>query len=463
MAQILVIDDDKSIIESFKRLFSEKHKVIDAYNGEEAIKLIKENAVDLIFLDYRIPGENGLEVLKQIKKIDPDIFVIIITAFGTFETIIKSISLGAYDYIEKPLDIDKINILTRRALELKKMTKYINYIRDEQIKNYNLKRLIGSSENMQNLFKTIGRLVGNDVTVLITGESGTGKELAARAIHYNSSRKTEPFIAVNCSGLTETLLENELFGHEPQAYTGASTKRIGKFEAAGEGTIFLDEIGDMPLTLQTKLLRILQEKEFQRLGGVKNIKLKARIITATNKDLISEIQNGTFREDLFYRINVASIHLPPLRERREDIPELIDYFINSIRHKLRKNIRGISNRALEMLTNYNWPGNVRELENVITNLCINMKGNIINPSNIFKYITKVDKGIDIFDDFIEKFLIKYDDEDNLLNIACSAIEKKLIKKMGEKLNYNKTLMAKALGISRVTVQKKLLETDDAGV
>lgn len=179
MAQILVIDDDKNIVESFKRLFSDKHKVINAYNGEEAIKHIKENAVDLIFLDYRIPGENGLEVLKQIKKIDPDIFVIIITAFGTFETIIKSISLGAYDYIEKPLDIDKINILTRRALELKKMTKYINYIRDEQIKNYNLKRLIGSSENMQDLFKTIGRLVGNDVTVLITGESGTGKELAA--------------------------------------------------------------------------------------------------------------------------------------------------------------------------------------------------------------------------------------------------------------------------------------------
>jgi len=455
MDQILIVDVDKSIIESFKQLFSGKYGVIDAYNGEEALKCIREHAVDLIFLDYRIPGDDGLEVLKKIKEIDADIPVIIITAFGTFETIIQSISLGAYDYIEKPLDIDKINILTKRALELKKITKYINYIRDEQIRNYTLKRLIGSSGVMQGLFKKIGRLVGNDVTVLLTGESGTGKELVARAIHYNSRRKTEPFIAVNCSGLTETLLENELFGHEPQAFTGASTKKIGKFEAAGEGTIFLDEIGDMPVSLQTKLLRILQEREFHRLGGIKNIKLKARIITATNKNLITEIQSGRFREDLFYRINVASLHIPPLRERKEDIPELVDYFIANVRHKLRKNIKGISEKALEMLNNYSWPGNVRELENVITNLCLNTSGNIINPSNIYKYITKLGKDIDIFDDFVEKFFIKYDGRENLFDILFPELEKRLIKRVGEKTGYNKTLMAKILGLSRVTIQKKL--------
>ncbi len=457
MAQILIVDDDRSIIESFKQLFADKHNVIDAYNGEEALKCLEKNIIDLVFLDYRIPGADGLEVLKRIKEIDPDIPVIMITAFGTVETIIQSISLGAYDYIEKPLDIDKINILTKRALELKQIKKYINYIRDEQIKNYDLKKLIGSSEVMQNLFKKIGRLVGNDIPILITGESGTGKELVARAIHYNSNRSAEPFVAVNCSGLTETLLDNELFGHEAQAFTGATSRKIGKFEAAGEGTVFLDEIGDMPISLQTKLLRVIQEREYQRLGGVNNIKLRARIITATNKDLLKEIKEGRFREDLFYRINVTSIHIPPLRERKEDIPELVDYFIQNVRYKLRKNIKGISKKALEMLVNYDWPGNVRELENVITNLCINTNTNIIDPSNIQKYIMQIDKDTDIYDTFLEKFLLENEENDNLLEILSTELERRLIKKIGEKLGYNKSAMAKKLGLSRVTVQKKLKE------
>ncbi len=260
MAAVLVIDDEKSIQKSFTQLFSNKFEVLNAYNGKEGLEILDSHEVDLVFLDYMMPGEDGLEILEKIKKKEPGIPVVMITAHGSFETIIKSTSLGAYDYLEKPLDIDKIEILAKRAVESRKICKYVNTIRAENIKNYNLKMIVGNSEPMQNVFKAIGRLVNNDVSVLVTGESGTGKELIAKALHYNGKRKNEPFVAVNCSGLTETLLDNELFGHEPQAFTGAVTMKSGKFEAAGEGTIFLDEIGDMPLNIQTKLLRVLQEK-----------------------------------------------------------------------------------------------------------------------------------------------------------------------------------------------------------
>jgi len=297
MAQILVIDDDKSIIESFSVLFDGIHSVTGAYNGEEALEILKKQKIDLIFLDYRIPGEDGLKVLKKIKEVDSDVYVIIISGYGNFETIISSMSLGAYDYLEKPLDAEKIKIITRRALELKKVNSYVKLIKDTEFENYSLKMIIGSSEVMQEVFKNIGKLVNNDVTVLITGESGVGKELIAKAVHYNSPRRDEPFITVNCAGLTETLLENELFGHEAQAFTGARTQIRGKFEAAGEGTIFLDEIGDMPLSVQSHLLRVLQEREFQRLGGVRTIKVKARIITATNMNLLEQVKSGNFRKD----------------------------------------------------------------------------------------------------------------------------------------------------------------------
>ncbi|MCL2481434.1 MAG: sigma-54 dependent transcriptional regulator, partial [Spirochaetaceae bacterium] len=320
MAAILVIDDDNSIQKSFSNLFGKEYKVLNGYNGKEGLKILSSEEVDLVFLDYRMPGMDGLEILKKIKKMEPDLPVVMITAHGSFETVIEAISLGAYDYIEKPLDIDKITIIVKRALESSKMSKYVNAVQSEQIKNSGFRKIIGNSPVMQEVFKSIGRLVNNDVIVHIAGESGTGKELVANALHFNGKRKNEPFIAVNCSGLTESVLDNELFGHEAQAFTGAVSLKIGKFEAAGDGTIFLDEIGDMPLTIQTKFLRVLQENEFHRMGGLKNIKLKARVITATNRTLEEEVKAGRFREDLFYRINVAKIVLPSLRERREDIP-----------------------------------------------------------------------------------------------------------------------------------------------
>jgi transcriptional regulator with PAS, ATPase and Fis domain len=252
------------------------------------------------------------------------------------------------------------------------MTSYMTHIKETETDSYSLSHIIGKSEKMQDVFKTVGRLVDNDVPVLIFGESGTGKELIAKAIHYNSARRDDPFIAVNCSGITKTLLENELFGHEAQAFTGADTRRKGIFEAAGEGTVFLDEIGDMPFATQSTLLRVLQEREFTRLGGTQVIQLKARVIAATNKNLLDEVKKNKFRQDFFYRVNVVSIELPPLRERREDIPQLVQYFIKLNSRKMKKKCRGISDAALNTLLDYDWPGNVRELENVITNVCIHL-------------------------------------------------------------------------------------------
>lgn len=409
---------------------------------------------------------DGIETLKKIREIDPDIYVIIISGYRSSETIIQSISYGSYDYIKKPLDAEKISFITERALESKKVHSYIKLIKDTEKENYSLKSIIGKSQAMQEIFKMVGKLVNNDVTVLITGESGTGKELIARAIHYNGVRKDEPFVAVNCSGLSETLLDNELFGHEAQAFTGATTQKRGKFEAAGDGTIFLDEIGDMPLSIQSKLLRVLQEKEFHRLGGNRTIKLRARIIAATNKNLIEEIRKGRFREDLYYRINVAHIEIPPLRERVEDIPELVDHFIKKANRKLRKDIKGISLEALRVLQEYHWPGNVRELENIITNVCINLQSSYIDSVIIPNYEvpinrkkkagwTSQNRETNIIDDFIEKYLAVYGKERDLYRGLIRRMETALFQKIAERVNNNKSEMSRILGLSRVTLQKKL--------
>jgi len=334
-------------------------------------------------------------------------------------------------------------------------------IQDEQLRTYNLTRVVGKSEVMQNIFKAIGRLVNNDITVLITGESGTGKELIARGLHYNGNRKNEPFIAVNCSTLPEALLENELFGHEAQAYTGATSQQAGKFEVAAEGTIFLDEIGDLPLSVQTKLLRVLQEREFQRLGGSRNIALRARVITATNRNLLTLIKNGKFREDLYYRINVASIEVPPLRERKADIPLLVEHFVNVAASKLNKTLHGVTEEARTILERYPWPGNVRELENVILNLGINCQSGIIQAAEIPRYLNGNAEEMDLFSDFTDAFLRKYADQKGLLELLYRGIEPPLIRKLLAMLGNNKTQVASRLGISRVTLQRKLSDLNQS--
>ncbi len=455
MATILVIDDDRGVFESFSALFRGEHTILGAYNGKEAEKLLREHDVELVFLDYRLPGEDGLLVLKTIRSKAHNADIVMITAYGSLETIVQSIALGACDYLEKPLDIDKIKIITHRVFESRKMRHYVHVIQDEQLRTYNLARVVGKSEVMQNVFKAIGRLVNNDITVLITGESGTGKELIARGLHYNGNRKNEPFIAVNCSALPEALLENELFGHEAQAYTGATSKQAGKFEAAAEGTIFLDEIGDLPLSIQTKLLRVLQEREFQRLGGSRNIALKARVITATNRNLLTLIKDGKFREDLYYRINVASIEVPPLRERKDDIPLFVEHFINIAAGKLNKNLHGVTEEARAIMERYPWPGNVRELENVILNLGINCQSGIIQAAEIPRYLNGNAEDVDLFSDFTDAFLRKYADHKGLLELLYRGIEPPLIRKLLAMLGNNKTQVASRLGISRVTLQRKL--------
>ena len=308
---------------------------------------------------------------------------------------------------------------------------------------------------MQNVFKAIGRLVNNDINVLISGESGTGKELIARALHFNGNRSSEPFVAVNCSALPDTLLENELFGHEAQAFTGATSRQAGKFEAAAEGTIFLDEIGDLPLAIQTKLLRVLQEREFQRLGGTRNIPLNARVITATNRNLLMLVKKGKFREDLYYRINVASIDVPPLRDHREDIPLLIEHFIKVAARKLNKSLQGITQEAQSILERYPWPGNIRELENVILSLGINCQSGIIQTSEIPRYLSANSERVDLFSEFTDEFLKRYADQKGLIELLHDGIEPLLIRRLMKELGGNKTAVAERLGISRVTLQRKL--------
>jgi two-component system response regulator AtoC len=455
MATILVIDDDRGVVESFRELFRGEHRLLGAYNGSEALSVLRKNEVDLVFLDYRLPGDDGLAVLKSIRELAPELDVVLITAHGSFETIVQSIALGACDYLEKPLDIERIGIITRRVLESRKMRRYVRVLRDEQSRAYDLARIVGRSQPMLDVFKAVGRLVNNDVPVLISGESGTGKELIARALHFNGPRRDEPFVAVNCSGLPEGLLENELFGHEAQAYTGATSQRAGRFEVAGEGTVFLDEIGDMSASLQAKLLRVLQEREFQRLGGTRSLRLKARLIAATNKNLNEEMRRGRFREDLYYRINVATLAVPPLRERREDIPALVNHFLSVAAHKLNKQLRGITDEALEVLLRYPWPGNVRELENVILSLGINNQSGVIEAAEIPRYLTGSTGAGDLYSDFLDAFLERNADRQQLLHLLREELEPLLLRRLLERLGGNRTAAAARLGISRVTLQHRL--------
>ncbi len=462
MTSILIIDDEINIIKSFQSLLSSDYDVYSARNSRTALDEIKKNKIDFVFLDYNLGGENGLDLLKSIKALDPELYVVMISGYGNFEVIIQAMALGCYDYLEKPLDIDKISILLKRALRSKKINNIVKLMVDEQSSQFNLKRIIGKSPLMQNVFKQIGLLLNKKISVLITGENGTGKELVAKALHYSGMNREEPFIAVNCSGLTESLLDNELFGHEQQAFTGADSMVRGKFETAGEGTIFLDEIGDMPLPLQVKLLRVLQEREFQRLGGTRTIKLKARVIAATNKDIIEEIRKGRFRQDLFFRINVAQIEIPPLRKRKEDIPLLLDYFVKEARLKLNKKIEGASEDTLKLLTEYDWPGNIREFENTIINMCIKTHGTVIRSSSIPNYIrTKKlnNRDRESLEDFLINYLETADREKPLLPVLVSKIEETLIRILKDKYGNNKTKIAAALGMSRVTLLKKMQNKD----
>jgi two-component system response regulator PilR (NtrC family) len=368
MSNILIVDDEKSMCD-FLSIMLEKdgYGVKVAQNGISAAKLIKENDFDVVITDVQMPKSNGLDVLDAVNKTLPNTPVVMMTAYATAETAVEAMKKGAYDYISKPFNIEDLQLIIKNAVEKKGLADENKYLKSALSNQHQFSNIVGKSQKMLKLFDYISKVSSSNATILITGESGTGKELVAKAIHYNGPRRNRKFISINCGAMPETLLESELFGHEKGAFTSADSTKIGLLETADKGTFFFDEIYEAPLTTQVKLLRVLQEREFTRVGGTKTIKVDLRVIAATNRDLAEGVQNKTFRQDLFYRLNVIPIHLPPLRERSGDIPQLVKHFINKFNgeHKQENQISGIDSEALALLEKFNWPGNVRELENAV--------------------------------------------------------------------------------------------------
>src|SRR5437762_2242485 len=383
MDRLLLIDDEADVQYSFRRIFdSPEIELTAASSGEEGLKLISKVKPDLIIMDVRMGGMNGLETLRRIRETNAKLPVIMMTAYGTTQMAIEAMKLGAYDYLLKPFDVPKLKQIIAAALKAARdMKQVVSYQPLLESEDYDL-GIVGRSEAMQNVFKLIGQLAGSDATALITGESGTGKELVARAIYHHSRRNGRSFLAINCAAIPENLLESELFGHEKGVFTGANSPRIGKFEQCDEGTIFLDEIGDMSLATQTKILRVLQSGTFERVGGNQPIRVDARVIAATNKPLEQAVATKQFREDLFYRLNVVRIQIPPLRERRGDIRLLVNYFLKKFAESEGQRPKSISPEVLQALEQYHWPGNVRELENVIQRAIVVAKGDAILLSEL---------------------------------------------------------------------------------
>jgi DNA-binding NtrC family response regulator len=443
-------------------MMEEKYSVLTAQNGEEALDRAKESSPDLIIMDIRMPGRNGIEVLKEIKSQDPKSLVIIMTAYGTTETAIEAMKYGAFDYILKPFPIPQMKGLVERALALRKLMKEEVSYAPMAFLDEDEEQIIGSSPKMQEIYKMIGQVAPSDVTVLLRGESGTGKELIARAIYHHSLRSKQPFLPVNCAAIPDTLLESELFGHEKGAFTGATSRRIGKLEQCQGGTIFLDEIGDMSLSTQAKLLRVLQEKSFERLGGMDTIKVDIRFIVATNKNLEKIILTGKFREDLYYRLNVVTVTIPPLRERKEDIPELVSYFLKKFNRELKKEIVGITPAAMEKIAFYGWPGNVRQLENVLKRAIVLCQGEwILEDQLLFEKDWEKQEEDDFsrksFEDFLDTLF------EELANASAasqgldmiSMLERGLILRALQKTKGNQLKAALLLGINRITFRGKM--------
>jgi len=440
MAKILIIDDDDSIRDTLTNyLKKQNYEVLSAENGAMGINLVERELPDIVITDIKMPEMNGFEVLKKVKDLDPDIHVIIITAFDDMHSTVKAMQQGAYDYIEKPLEIDRLKITIKRALENKKLSNQLSsFIPDKE--NYQVENsIIGKSPSMREIYKKIGQISNSRVTVLIQGESGTGKELIARAIHYSGITKNFPFIAVNCTALTESLLESELFGHVKGAFTGSIRDKKGKFELANEGTLFLDEISEISPNLQVMLLRVLQEREFERVGGETLLPMKARVIAATNQNLAELVKQGKFREDLYYRLKVFSINISPLRERVEDIPFLVKHFLNKINGELHKNVNKIPDDVMGMLEDHYWVGNVRELENTLMQAVVLSKDDVLTKENIL--------------------LRKYDDDEvmksDLVKLSLSEIEKRHIKRILEFVKWDKDKACNILGISKPTLYSKI--------
>ncbi len=442
--RILVVDDDKNVRRLTEDILGrmKEYDVIQAANGESCLKKLNETRVDLILLDIQMPGMDGLETLKMIKQHTPMLPVIIMTAHGTIERAVEFMKSGSYDFFEKPFEQERLLVTVRNALEASQRETEIAILKTKLNERDRLDNIVGKSVAMQQVFASVEKIIDSEVTILIQGESGTGKELFARAIHSRSStRRSKAFVAVNCTAIPEALLESELFGHEKGAFTGAGSRRIGKFELANEGTVFLDEIGDMSLSTQAKILRVLQEREFERLGGNSLVKVNIRLISATNKDLEMLVKKGEFRGDLYYRISVYPIKLPPLRERRGDIPLLVDHFIHKYAEREKKEIESAHPDTLKLLMNYHWPGNVRELENAVERAVIVAGSKQLETRDFPSYILPSNGSLEYTQDeplpqWIEK-------------LEIDVMRKTLLEFEG-----NITQAAKKLGIGRATIYRK---------
>lgn len=451
MASILVIDDDASIVETLDLYLTEEgYSVRTALTGTDGLNEYVQEPSDVVILDIRLPDVDGFSVLEDLKEENENVKVIMITAFHDMETTINAMKAGAFDYIHKPVNVDELDLAIKKALKSLEMEKKIDGLLIEPSRNFRVGDIIGTGNEMREIFKTIGTVSKSRTTVLIQGESGTGKELIAKVIHNNTSAD-EPFIAVNCSAIVETLLESELFGHEKGSFTGAVARKLGKFELARFGTVFLDEISEMSVNLQAKLLRVLQEMEFERVGGKDRVKVNARIMAATNKDLKLMVKEGKFRDDLYYRLNIVSINLPPLRSRRQDIPPLIDYLLSKINLDLHKKIIGVSGEMMDKFMNYEWPGNIRELENLLVRACVVAKGQVLGVGD-FPELGKDGQSIETQADQTAE-VFKPEEPGKFLTL--DQVEERYIRKIIKETDKNKGEICETLGISRPTFERKL--------
>ena len=445
-SRILVVDDEESHRIMLRAVLQEEgYEVSEASDGTEAVKAVEQEPFDLILLDIRMRTMDGIEALGEIRKISPLVPVLIMTAYASVKTAVEALKAGAFEYLTKPLDIDELKVLIEKALEIYHLRAENIALKERLGDRFDFSKIIGKSKKMKEVFDTLSLVAPTDATVLILGESGTGKELVANSIHHNSPRASQPFVKVSCAALPETLLEGELFGHEKGAFTGAIARREGRFQLAHRGTIFLDEVGEMSVTTQTKLLRVLQEKEFEPLGSSRTIKTDVRVIAASNKDLEREVKEGRFREDLFYRLNVVPVSLPPLRERREDIPALAAHFFAVYREKNRKELKDISGKAMDMLMRYEWPGNIRELENCMERAVILARGEIIAPADLPPIIQSLSREREIQGLNLPS------------GISLQEVERTLILKTLEDTGGNRSRAAEILGINLRTLQNKLRE------
>lgn len=453
MARVLVVDDEESVCQMLKDLLeTEGYEVVTALEAREALEKLDQEEVNAALVDIRMPDIDGLAFFKLLKEKGYTFPVILMTAYGSTDTAIEAMKLGAFDYVLKPFNIEELLLTVKKAVEVEALARETEALRRELAGDAPAEELIGRSPAMIEVFKQIGKFADTDYTVLIVGETGTGKELVAGALHRNSRRRNGPFVRINCAAIPENLLESELFGYEKGAFTGAVSRKIGKFELAEGGTLFLDEIGELPLSMQAKLLRVLQVKEFERVGGTKTIKLNARIIAATNRDLVRMVKEGTFREDLYYRLNVVTIHVPPLRERKEDIPLLAEHFLRRAAAELGKAVQGFSPEAIKLLEAYDWPGNVRELRNVCERAVVLAQGPLVLPEDLPLTLRQPEE-LGLGEGEIE---LRLRSGQTLAEILHD-VERTVILKALREHNYNRTRTAQALGISRRTLHLKLKE------